>query len=113
MITTAQLPRQNQTYTLAEIEQFLQLKDSPCLMILVDGRYAPIQDSHYTADDRLATEGWKETEWTYKYTTSEWIPVFYSANDSVRDLLDIVKMEAQYDGDDEYWIVPKAFPRNP
>lgn len=105
-----QYPQRNKVYTLKEIETELKLRDSPFLMVQIDGQDNPIQLSHVNPAELLLVDGWAETKWSYQYETDEWIPIFHQVGESVMDLIDHEP--------DEYapspkcrWVVPKAFPR--
>ena len=76
------------TYNLRTIYQ-LDLQDSPCLMVMVEGRLYPVQDSHVTIDELLSVPGLADTEWAYRYTTEEWIPVFDSCSGQTAFFFDI------------------------
>ena len=103
---TQNIPVRGATYNLRTIYQ-LDLQDSPCLMVMVAGRLYPVQDSHVTIDELLSVPGLADTEWAYRYTTEEWIPVFDSCSGQTAFFFDIQRMEAE----DSYWITPKGFPR--
>ena len=102
---TQNIPVRGATYNLRTIYQ-LDLQDSPCLMVMVEGRLYPVQDSHVTIDELLSVPGLADTEWAYRYTTEEWIPVFDSCSGQTAFFFDIQRMEAE----DSYWITPKGFP---
>ena len=103
---TQNIPVRGATYNLRTIYQ-LDLQDSPCLMVMVEGRLYPVQDSHVTIDELLSVPGLADTEWAYRYTTEEWIPVFDSCSGQTAFFFDIQRLEAE----DSYWITPKGFPR--
>ena len=100
-------PQAGKTYLLRDLVD-LDLKDSPFLMVLVNGQRYPVQDSHLTVDELLSVPGLADTEWTYRYTTSEWCPIFYSSGDlEVESFFDVKFLEEE----GCYWITPKGFPR--
>jgi hypothetical protein len=108
-------PSQGGIYTLNTIMTKLELSDSPCLMVEIDGRMCPIQDSHISQDDLLGIEGFKFTSWRYKYTTHEWVPVFHALDSSyvmAYMTKELLKEDWRTEEDDTYWIVPKAYPRS-
>lgn len=110
-------PVKNTAYDLRTILTQLSLQDSPHLGIYVEGERAPIQDSHFTPEQLLAVPGWAELRFTYLHTTDEWIPIFRILDADKHKVLQLVDYEqtisssGEYESHDEYWVVPKAFPR--
>lgn len=109
-------PVRSQVYTLHTILTQLSLQDSPILEIWVGEEKTAIQDSHVCAVELLAVPGWSELRFTYLRTTDEWIPIFRIASEDEAAVLELVTVENEinYKGErepDQYWVVPKAFPR--
>lgn len=102
-------PVQMQIYTLAEVLE-LNLKDSPFLMVLANGRWSPVQTSHTTDAEMLSVPQFADSLWEYRYTTNEWIPIFYAANSEL--VLAQCLDSEQYVGEDAgvLWVTPKGFP---
>jgi len=74
-------PIKGKSYTLKEIYTELKLDDGPFLMILQKAEYHPIQTSHVKRSQLLANDDIANTIWEYRYTTNEWIPIFYEVVD--------------------------------
>lgn len=98
------------TYTLRRIDNELMLDDSPHLILVIKGRRAVIQNSHF-AEHLGDLPVWESTAWRYIRTTHEWIPVFHAVDDAaVLELVDFVEYEDIVDGP-TWWVTPKGFPR--
>ena len=109
------MPKRNypvrlQIYTLAEVLE-LNLKDSPFLMVLANGRWSPVQTSHTTDAEVLSVPQFADSLWEYRYTTNEWIPIFHAVDSAL--VLEQFCDVAPYLGEPEgtFWITPKGFPR--
>ena len=103
---TKNLPVRGATYNLRTVYK-LDLDDSPCLMVQVEGLWYPVQDSHVTIEEMLSVPGLAETKWSYQFTTHEWVPIFRGPSFKPETFFDIQRLEAE----DLYWITPKGFPR--
>lgn len=128
-------PKRGQVYTLEQIYNTLELRDSAFLRFPFPSplkrdtdqwrpvdEYAPrvrmqvIQTSHFTEAELLALPGWAETKWTYERETIEWIPLFTFAGE-VEELVKLLDMEpsnAKFAPDMEpryWWVTPKGLPR--
>lgn len=57
----------------------LELRDTPCLNLQIQGHLVPIQHPFEMSDAELARV-MAPSRWKYTHTTSEWIPVFYCDN---------------------------------
>lgn len=93
-----------QVYTLEQLESF-SLSDAPFLMVEHEDHYYPVQTSHLTAEQLMNDLGWANTEWKYRYTTDEWIPIFYATIHFNMELVDIVPTPDSF-GDD--WSITPA-----
>ena len=108
-----QYPMRNRTYSLMSILTELELRDGPALMLFT-GSY-PVQYSHLTYMQLLTIPKMAETQWTYYYETSEWVPVFHWAAcnkvciDNLFDHIEVCDVLMQRE---ETWITPKGYPRN-
>lgn len=103
------LPKQGHVYSLREVYS-LELGDAPCLMVLIGDHRYPVQDSHVTEEQLLSVPGLADTQWEYKRTTHEWVPVFNMeqyGGTKAETFFDVQRLEAE----DSYWITPKGFPR--
>lgn len=124
----ANYPKRGQVYTLRVIKTALKLDDSPHLGFWLDlgedemptesGRTkveCVIQTSHVCSSDLLTVPGFADSLWRYRYTTSEWIPVFeYADEKSIREFVDIEHSTYWYDlenNPNSQWVTPKGFPR--
>lgn len=92
-----QYPVRGTTYSLRYILETLYLRDSPHLEFVHEGIPLPIQDSHCTQEEFLANADFADTNWTYQYETSEWIPVFKLARGEDLNGLVTVVPERDYD----------------
>jgi hypothetical protein len=107
-------PIKGWAYTLREILEELDLDDSPSLLVALNGRCGPVQDSHLTDKQLLSVPGIAETRWEYIRTTHEWIPCFTYVGE-----VDVIKACIQwepylkFDKTDSgaWWITPVGFPR--
>jgi hypothetical protein len=109
-----QCPVPGQIYTLAIIEMALELRDSPSLCVLIDGREWPIQNSHLTVEQLLSVPGLGATRWRYSRTTHEWIPCFHAVEpDKVLACIDVARGYDTLFKRRDYWLTPKGFERPP
>lgn len=104
-------------YTFAQILE-LTLRDGPHLSFKLDvnGKKveACLQDSHVTDEQLLAVPGFAESVWTYRYETSEWIPIFAYASTNVKPITDLIDYEPWIDPYEtrlNFWCTPKGLPR--
>ena len=93
-----QYPRRGQVYTLKEIENDLELRDSPFLRFVPQKvRYehecgAGIQVIQHSNLANLSdVEGWSDTQWSYVRETEEWIPLFRAVDDAAIEALCIIE----------------------
>lgn len=86
----------------------LTLTDTPCLNISHENETYPIQTSHISEEELLSIEGWGKSTWVYKFTTSEWIPIFEATPDFNKDLVHIESREVQYLGESDIIVEPKG-----
>lgn len=73
------LPECGKTYTLDQVYNELQLRDSPFLMFYRKGEREVIQSQTVDVDTETlfkALPDIAKTKWTYIRETSEWIPLF-------------------------------------
>lgn len=124
-------PRAGQTYTLRQVMNDLELRDTPCLglIVLLDGKEvrSVINDSHVGDEWVEKTPGAAESVWTYSHETFEWIPVFRHAGTPAQamefvdvelenveayhlDRLALGLVSAEYP-ERGAWTTPKGFPR--
>ena len=103
-------PIRGQLYSLKQIEEELELMDSPCLefMCLETGKKEVIQTAHLKDGELITPEGFAETRWQYRFTTYEWIPVFLYIPESGRNINEFVDIDVYKE---EAWVTPKGFPR--
>jgi hypothetical protein len=107
---TRKSPRAGELYTLEEITKVLYLRDSPALMMELDGKEGCVQNSHLSDEEILSVPGFAKTWWRFVRETHEWIPVFQWADST--DPREVVVVEPLKDDPNRYlWIVPKGFPR--
>lgn len=107
-------PKRGVIYTLETICNVLDLRDSPSLGFTHAGRDGVIQDAHLTVAELLSVPELAETQWRYRYETSEWIPVFdYVDARPITDFVDVAPYLDCCDGTDtgSWWATPKGFPR--
>lgn len=107
-------PQRGQTYSVAEIENHLTLRDLPCYQFWHGDRPATIQNSHLTKDEFLSVPGMADKRFVYQYETSEWVPVFTLApGETMLDVVDIEQWVDSISGEktQEVWVTPKGFPR--
>lgn len=103
-------PRRGQVYTTEEILNTLDLRDSPSLLFIYNGRLSVIQTSHLTDKELLSNPELASLEWTYIRETIEWIPVFHAVDDdAVNRQVDIEQSTHEFD--DSWWVTPKGFHR--
>lgn len=93
-----QYPQRGQVYTLKEIENDLELRDSPFLRFfpqkvrLLGEKEAGIQviQQSHTAD-LSDVPGWADTKWYYVRETEEWIPLFRAVDDAEIEALCVIE----------------------
>ena len=107
-------PRRGQVYTLKEIENELELRDSPFLRFVPQKvRYVGmpagvqvIQQAHIANLSEL--EGWADTQWSYVRETEEWIPLFRAVDDAAIEALCVIEPDvSQLRSDNTLFIYPK------
>lgn len=117
---TKRSPVSRHIYTLDQIVNELNLKDSPHLCFTapnVNGVKVEsvVQTSHMLLEDLLKVPGFGETKWRYIRTTSEWIPLFdYVGSEPMSEFLDMEEYLDPYlnFGDEPaIFSVPKGYPR--
>lgn len=93
-----QYPRRGQVYSLKEIENELELRDSPFLRFVPQKvRYeheacAGIQVIQTSSVANLSDiEGWADTQWSYVRETEEWIPLFRAVDDAAIEALCVIE----------------------
>ena len=102
-------PKRGETYSLQQIWEVLDLRDSPCLLVYINGIEGVIQEAHVSQEQFLSVPNFASTQWKYLYETHEWIPVFrYADKTPITDYVDYVDNN---DRQGELWITPKGFPR--
>lgn len=110
-------PRRGTSYTLHEIENSLELRDTAFLKFYHNGVDCVIQTSHLTSEQLLSVPGFAETKWVYQRETHEWIPIFYWDSLQEKDVTDFVDIvdEIDYFNPEKptkaFWVTPKGFPR--
>ena len=109
-------PKSGAIYTLAQIENALELDDTPSLYFpRIDGKRGSLQTSHLTREELLSVPGMAESEWQYMHTTEEWIPCFtYVGSTDPKTVVDAEPVIDTYFPEREardVWITPKGFPR--
>ena len=77
------MPIKNEIYSIQQVYEFDHV-ESPCLLVEVQGAYHPIQDTDNSIEEILFALN--HTEWQYKYTTAEYIPVYQSTNDILHNV---------------------------
>lgn len=97
-------------YSFKQIVEDLDLRDSPSLNVKINGSRRPVQHSHITFSDMLKHTEWAESRWIFVGESSEWIPIFYAAEDL--DILPLLNIEFYEEhGHERVWLTPKKFPR--
>jgi len=113
-------PVSRNVYTLNQIVNELDLKDSPSLSFIapnINGVKVEsvVQTSHMLLEDLLKVPGFGETKWRYIRTTSEWIPLFdHVGSEPMSEFLDMEEYIDPYlnFGDEPaIFSVPKGYPR--
>jgi hypothetical protein len=103
-------PRTGHVYTLREIYNMSELRDSPCLLFNHDGKQGVIQQGHVLVTEFLSVPGIGDTCWTFIRETHEWVPVFmfHSADKPITEYLDLETdlLEMRW-----WWATPKGFKR--
>lgn len=69
-------PRSELDYTTRQIVELLDLRDSASLGFIENGMEQYIQTSHCSEQALLGLPHWPDALWTYRYETSEWVPIF-------------------------------------
>ncbi|QZE60179.1 hypothetical protein pEaSNUABM35_00262 [Erwinia phage pEa_SNUABM_35] len=111
-----QYPRRGQVYSLKEIENELELRDSPFLrfipqkVCMVGEREAGIQVIQTSSVANLSDiEGWADTQWTYVRETEEWIPLFRAVDDAAIEALCVIEPDtSEFRSGDGMHIYPKG-----
>lgn len=112
-------PRRNEVFTLAQVQNDLELRDSPSLNFVMrakDGSTleACLQDSHVTVEQLLSVPGFADSKWRFHRETSEWIPVFYYSEENEKSITDFIDFEEYIDpyrlDEPTLWCTPKGFP---
>lgn len=110
-----QYPQRGQVYTLKEIENDLELRDSPFLRFVPQKvRYVGmpagvqvIQQSHIANLSEL--EGWADTKWSFVRETDEWIPLFRAVDDAAIEALCVIEPDvSEFRSDNTLFIYPKG-----
>ncbi|QZE59509.1 hypothetical protein MPK66_gp265 [Erwinia phage pEa_SNUABM_2] len=111
-----QYPLRGRVYTLREIENDLELRDSPFLRFVPqkvrlagesEAGIQVIQQSHIA--DLSDVEGWADTEWSYVRETEEWIPLFRAVDDAAIEALCVIEPDvSQYRSENSMFIYPKG-----
>ncbi len=112
-----QHPVPYQIYTLAEIENCLELRDAPFLQFrprkthyvgLLGGGIQVIQKSQLEGN-LSSLEGWADTEWKYLYETEEWIPIFAAVDDAAIEALCVIEPDTcEFRTDATLFVYPKG-----
>lgn len=89
----------------------MELPDTPCFEFSLDNEPGVIQTAHVSVEELATLTELGETEWRYRYTTREWIPVFRFHGDpeTLRNVLDIEPSTDEFNPG--WWVTPKGFPR--
>ncbi|AWY08527.1 hypothetical protein HOT49_gp268 [Erwinia phage vB_EamM_Alexandra] len=112
-----QYPLRGRVYTLKEIENDLELRDSPFLRFVSQKvRYeheacAGIQVIQTSSLANLSDiEGWADTQWSYVRETEEWIPLFRAVDDDAIEALCVIEAStsASARDDDHMHVYPKG-----
>lgn len=105
-------PQRGQIYTARAVYD-LDLPDSPCLMVRIEGKQQPVQTSHVSDTELLSDPTFAGTEWEYRYTTNEWIPVFeYAGTTPLNEFLTWEPYKDPYYADRGwFWVTPRHCPR--
>lgn len=102
-------PVKGQVYTTLQIDNELELRDSPHLGFFnTDGEKDVVQDSHL-AVNISALPGWAELRWTFIRETHEWIPIFQIVKEDEPKLMELIVGE--HDDDAPVWFpkMPQGF----
>lgn len=106
------LPVKGRVYTTGQIDNALDLRDSPNLGFYnIDKEKDVVQDSHLAVN--LSTlPGWNHLRWTFIGETHEWIPLFQIVEEDEPKLLKLLR-ESDTEGPDEvavyYPHIPAGF----
>jgi len=108
-------PRSERDYTTRQIVELLDLRDSASLSFFENGMEQCIQTSHCGQQLLLDCPHWPDALWTYRYETSEWIPIFHWAKSNTISIDDLVDKAPNIDPFAEcpgvLWCTPKGHPR--
>lgn len=109
-------PQRGAVYSLREILEELELRDSPSLGFTYKQMRGVIQNSHCTYEELLAVPSMAETQWIFRRETHEWIPVFDYAGDenSIQLVLEPLEVSRDYftgHAENSWWAIPKGLPR--
>lgn len=105
------LPRPGSVHDLSCILMGMELPDSPCLVVNIQGIESVIQYAHVSYEQLLSIPGIGGTLWEFERVTHEHIPVFHFAGsqDTLKDIVDI--QENKHKAMKRFWVTPKGFPR--
>ena len=106
-IVARKKPIQQNVYSLRDIIDTLELRDSPFLMVSIHGYQVPIQTNSLSDEDILSVPGVENTEWLYLRTTEEWIPVFLSVDDTA--IMQCIDYKRSIDTNGYWWVTFKGF----
>ncbi|UAW96754.1 hypothetical protein pEaSNUABM22_00267 [Erwinia phage pEa_SNUABM_22] len=111
-----QYPQRGRVYTLKEIENELELRDSPFLRFVPqkvrllgekEAGIQVIQQSHLA--NLSDVEGWADTKWAYVRETEEWIPLFRAVDDAEIEALCVIEPDtSEFRSCDGMFIYPKG-----
>ncbi|UVL57221.1 hypothetical protein LOY37_04430 [Pseudomonas sp. B21-012] len=108
-------PRSERDYTTRQIIELLDLRDSASLGFIENGMEHYIQTSHCSEQALLSLPYWPDALWTYRYETSEWVPVFRWAKANTISIDELVDKAPNIDPFAErpgvLWCTPKGHPR--
>ena len=108
-------PVKGQVYTTHQIDNELELRDSPHFGFYNDaGEKDVVQDSHLAVD--ISTlPGWADLRWTFVRETHEWIPIFqiFNEEDSAK-LKMLLRLDSESSDVMEFYepITPEGYQRN-
>lgn len=112
-------PIRGRTYTMAEIDNQLTLRDSPFLRVNCgEGmERIAIQTSHMEVRLSELSPEWAESKWTYDRETDEWIPLFTFAGtleeqSVLVDAFEVPVEKRLFRDEREFMVTPKGFPWN-
>lgn len=103
----------NKIYSFEQMVSSLALRDSPCLLLIINDNEAVVQHSHCTNEEMLKDENWTNSKWRYIRETYEWIPIFKFAGTQT-ELHELINYELDINchaEENEYWVTPKHLPR--